>query len=102
MKRLVLAPRIAGELDEIYRYTRDNFGVAQAERYLHEIRAAFSLIQENENIGRPRDEIMTGLRSLVVGGHVIFYRIAASAVEIVGAPNARRDVGRYFSPGKDR
>ena len=100
MKRLVLAARIAGEMDEIYQYTLKTFGAAQAERYLDELNAAFRRIQENESIGRERDDILEGFRSLTVGGHIIFYRVS-NIIEIVGVPHGGRDIGRYFAPRKN-
>lgn len=100
MKPLVLAPRVAGELREIYQYTLGAFGKAQAEQYLDELNAAFRMIQENELIGRDRSDILDGFRSLAVGGHVIFYRVSA-VIEIVGVPHGGRDVGRYFEADKD-
>jgi len=40
-------------LDEIYRYTRDAFGVAQAERYIAGLFEAFGRIESHAVLSRP-------------------------------------------------
>ena len=99
MKRLVLAPRIPGELDEIYRYTAAKFGVAQAERYELALRNVFKLIQDYEAAGRLRDDIAPGCRSFSVGSHVVFYFVT-DVIEIVGVPHGRSDLRSYFSKNR--
>ena len=40
-------------LDEIYRYTRDRWGIEQAERYITELFAAFGQIESHGVASRP-------------------------------------------------
>lgn len=40
-------------LDEIYRYTRDHWGDAQAERYITDLFEAFERIETHEVLSRP-------------------------------------------------
>lgn len=95
MRRLVLAPRVAVELKAIARYTAERFGGLQASKYLKEIEDAFAMIIDNNEIGRVRDDVDPQFRSLTVGRHVIFFRLT-TVIEIVGAPDQRRDIGLYF------
>jgi toxin ParE1/3/4 len=52
-------------------------------------------------IGRPRDELATDLRSVLVHPRVIFYRVADEIVEIVRVLHQRRDLGAVFARERD-
>jgi toxin ParE1/3/4 len=99
VKDIVLAPRVSAELDQIYLYTDDKFGKAQAERYELAFRKVFQLIREHETIGRPRDEIGPGYRSFKVGSHLVFYFVS-DVIEIIGIPHGRRNLSKYFSKAR--
>jgi toxin ParE1/3/4 len=43
-------------------------------------------------MGRARDELYPGLRSLVVGNYLVFYRVTATAVEILRILHGARDL----------
>ena len=47
-------------------------------------------------IGRDRPELSPGLRSFVVGRHVIFYRRFGNGVEIVRVLDGARDLPPLF------
>ena len=46
---------------------------------------------------RARDEVVPGLRSMLVHPYTIFYRVDDQAVEIVRVLHERRDLARIFS-----
>ena|SRR5829696_311365 len=50
-------------------------------------------------IGRARDELAPGLRSLAFGRYVIFYRVPDDCVEIVRVLHGARDLGRALRSG---
>ena len=43
-------------------------------------------------MGRARDELAPGLRSLVVRQYVLFYRVAPDAVQVVRILHGKRDI----------
>lgn len=47
-------------------------------------------------IGRERSELFPGLRSFVVGRHVVFYRRFGNGVEIVRVLDGARDLPPLF------
>ncbi|HEX9324065.1 MAG TPA: type II toxin-antitoxin system RelE/ParE family toxin [Xanthobacteraceae bacterium] len=51
-------------------------------------------------IGRSRDEVAPGLRSLLVHPYAVFYRTKDDAVEIVRVLHEHRDFATIFSTKK--
>ncbi len=47
-------------------------------------------------LGRARAEILPGLRSTLVGKHVLFYRVRGEAVEVLRIIHGRRDLRRIM------
>lgn len=69
-----LTRRADQDLIDIYLYTLEQFGMAQAERYAEGVRSCFALLADNPRLGRPADLIRPGLRRHEHGSHVILYR----------------------------
>jgi toxin ParE1/3/4 len=70
------------DLDDIWDYSRDQWGARRATAYLRDLRAVIELIAERPDIGQaldPPDEIF---RKRPIGSHVIFYRLQRGVVEI--------------------
>lgn len=84
------------DLEDIFDYTVEQFGLEQAVIYVSEFEAAFEGLAVNSKLGRERAEIRKGLRSLVKGSHVIFYRIVRKKVRIIRILHASRDLITFF------
>jgi toxin ParE1/3/4 len=54
------------------------------------------MVEEHPLIGRKRDEVRPGLRSLVSHPNVIFYRVRNDIPEIVRVLDGRRDIDSIF------
>lgn len=84
MGKYILTDAADADLDSIGRYTRDSFGMAQAARYLTDLKSAFIMLGDRPDAGRPRQDIASGLRSFRKASHLIFYRInEISEVEVL-------------------
>jgi toxin ParE1/3/4 len=77
-------------LSDIYLYTAETFGRAQADRYLQGFASAFELLADNPRTGRSADQVRPGLRRHEHAGHVIFYRETGDEVLIVAVIHSRR------------
>lgn len=77
-----LTPAARSDIRSIWNYTDDEWGSAQAGRYLGQIEETIELLVRNPALGRPRDEIRPGFRSHPIGRHMIFYRIVGNDIEI--------------------
>jgi hypothetical protein len=52
-------------------------------------------------LGRPRTELMSGLRSILVHPYAVIYRITDDAVEIVRVLHERRDLPTELKKDRD-
>ncbi|WP_313677085.1 type II toxin-antitoxin system RelE/ParE family toxin [Mycolicibacterium sp.] len=78
--RYLLSPEAQADLEQIWDYTDDRWGVAQADHYLRELQLVIELAAANPGIGRACEEIRPGYRKLAAGSHVLFYRMTADDV----------------------
>jgi toxin ParE1/3/4 len=70
------------DLDDIWDYSRDQWGKRRATTYLQDLLAVIELIAERPDIGQALEPPDEGFRKRPVGSHVIFYRLENDAVEI--------------------
>jgi toxin ParE1/3/4 len=99
-RRLVWAPAARNDLRDIWRYF---VGVASpeiADRLLRDIQRAGERVRQRPLAWRARDEVMPGLRSILVHPYVIFYRFSEGTVEIVRVLHQRRNLAAVFPKRK--
>ena len=80
MSKYILSPNAQKSLVSIKVYSLNQFGERQTKIYLQSIQSKFEELAGNPEIGRIRDEIKTGYLSVLIGSHVIFYRISESYI----------------------
>ena len=83
MSKYILSPNAQKSLLNIKAYSSKQFGERQTKIYLQSIQSKFGDLADNPEIGRIRDEIKTGYLSVLIGSHVIFYRISESHIDII-------------------
>ena len=91
-----LSQEADNDLDEIYDYTADNFGVEQAVTYLSSFEEIFNDLCKHPELGRERNEIRSGLRSLAHQSHTIFYRVLTNKIRMVRILHGSRDIARFL------
>jgi toxin ParE1/3/4 len=97
VSRYLLSPAARADLEEIWEYTRQHWGVDQAEDYIRELQHAMARAAANPRIGRACDEIRIGYRKLAGGSHVFFYRVTDNGViDVVRVLHQRMDVDRHL------
>ncbi|WP_163450042.1 type II toxin-antitoxin system RelE/ParE family toxin, partial [Escherichia coli] len=67
------APRAVVDIEEIFDYTADHWGLDQAELYVRQIERAVETLAAAPSRGRRCDDIRPGFRRYPVGTHTIFY-----------------------------
>ena len=80
--KLVLSFRAKEDLFEIWEFIADHDEVA-ADRYIDHLRDRASELLHFPELGRARDEIHPGLRSLLARNHLIFYRLEDEEVQVL-------------------
>ena len=95
MARLSVSPDAKQDLVEVFLFiARDHLGAA---RRMHlQFQQTFLTIAGQPSIGRSRDELAAGIRSLAVGKYVIYYRRAGRAVRILRLLHGARDIEKLF------
>jgi len=96
MYELVKRPLADADLRKIWRDTYKDWGQAQADKYLREIGVALQNLKDNPRMGRERDEIREGYRSLVVRQHLIFYVIQDQKISVRRVLHGRMDPDRHL------
>ena len=88
---LVLKPRAKSDLDEIWDYTADKWGLGQAETYTRRLWADIIAVAARPTLGRECPEVRQGYRKYPSGSHVLFYHSAAGGIEVVRILHKRMD-----------
>ena len=82
MANYVLSRAAEHSLEDIYIYTHDQHGPAQAEAYHEACHRMFGLLADFPYLGRSADEFRPGLRQYPHGSHVIYYSVREGVVHI--------------------
>jgi toxin ParE1/3/4 len=94
--RLVLRPRARRDLADIWHYTADQWGAAQADNYTAAIGREFDRACEFAQIGSPVEGLPLDYRKLTSGKHRIIYRYSDTELIVVRIIHQRQDVPDDF------
>ena len=89
---LVWAPKAKQDLLRIWGYYARLASPEIADSLLHEIGKRALGLSQRPFVGRPRTELLPGLRSVLVHPYAIIYLVTDNAVEIVRVLHERRDL----------
>ena len=89
------------DIEQIADYIARQSGLDQADRFLNNLDAKFVKIAQFPNLGRQRDEILPGLRSLPMDNYLILYMVMGQDVEIFRVVSGYRDLSALFTDADD-
>ena len=89
------------DIEQIADYIARQSGLDQGERFLNKLDAKFVKIAQFPNLGRQRDEILPGLRSLPMDNYLILYMVIGQDVEIFRVVSGYRDLSALFTDADD-
>lgn len=85
-------PRAVRDIGQIWDYTAEHWGTAQADRYMGAIREVCDALAAGDATGTDAGYISPGYRRIRSGRHIVFFRLMRSgAVEIVRILHERMD-----------
>lgn len=84
------------DLDEIWDYSRRNWGAVRAAGYLDRLADAAEALARGELTGTRADDIRPGLRRLVSGSHILWFRITDDRLLVIRVLHQSRDAGRWM------
>ena len=89
------------DIEQIADYIASRSGLDRADRFLSNLDAKFAKIAQFPNLGRQRDEILPGLRSLPMDNYLILYMVMGQDVEIFRVVSGYRDLSALFTDADD-
>ena len=92
MSGYVLTPAAQADLEDIWRYSVQQWSFTQAERYILSIRDACNDLASGAQNGQDAGDIRAGYRKLKVGSHVLFFRRPGDTLEVVRILHQRMDL----------
>jgi toxin ParE1/3/4 len=93
--KLYVSPEAEGDLDEIEEYIGADNPLA-ATNFVKHLAEYFLQLTDNPGIGRKRDYLRTGLRSITKGDYLILYCQKNDVVEVVRVLHGARDIEAIF------
>ncbi len=96
MPEIALRPKARADLDDIWDYTVEKWGYAQAEKYLRMLNQTFETLADNPELGRIYDEVHEGLRVYPSGRHLIFYFATDDGIDVVRVLHERMDIPSHL------
>jgi toxin ParE1/3/4 len=94
--RLLWSDTADEDLLSIWRYGADGWSPTTADEHLGDIQNTCQMLLRAPELGRPRDELIHGVRSIPLDPHVIFYRETVRGIEILRVLHQREDIHEIF------
>ena len=91
-----LSPEADSDISDIFDYTEFEYGLQKAVDYTTQFSAVFIQLSQEPELGRTRNEIRNGLRSLTQNEHVIFYRLLSDHIRIVRVLHGHSDISNFL------
>ena len=79
------------DLEEIWKYTSENWSLTQADKYYRNIVKEFGEICKHPEIGKPIDYVKPGHRTKGIKSHLIVYKIKNGKIWIDRVLHERMD-----------
>ena len=80
----------------ILAYTRQQWGENQRNDYREALNRSFDSLRANPELGRARDDLPPGVRSLVVRQHIVFYRLEADTIRVLRVLHGRMNAATHL------
>jgi len=91
-----LSPAAERDLEGIWKYTRAEWGIEQAERYTDLLTAAFQVLAESPKSAPTCDHIRPGYRRRNVERHMIYFRVTDYGIAIIPVLHERMDAPHHL------
>jgi toxin ParE1/3/4 len=91
-----LAPKAERDMEDIWQYTRAQWGLEQAHRYTDRLIAAFEELAASPKTAPLCDHIRKDYRRQIAGRHVIYFRVTEYGIAIIRILHAQMDPQRHL------
>jgi toxin ParE1/3/4 len=94
--RLEISARAIEDIEAIFTYGVEQFGLATARTYYKQLFDLFDLIKLTPEMARQRPDLKFKSRAIKFRSHIVFYRTDARRVRILRILHGRQDWSKYL------
>lgn len=91
-----LSPAAQGDLDAIFDYTVQRWGLEQAVDYTQAMQSAWTALAQAPDRSQDCGHIRSGYRRAAVGRHVIYFRVESWGIAVIRILHQRMDPPRHL------
>lgn len=91
-----ITPRASRDIEAIADHLATQNSLERAEQFLNGIDSTLQRIAQFSQIGRKRDELYPGSRSLSYQQYIIFYRLLNDDIEVLRVVSGYQDLAALF------
>ena len=95
-REILLRPRAEEDLESIYDYSYDEFGLNRAVEYIYDLNNAFIKLANNPDLARKCDVIKPNLQTYQVSSHIIFFKATKVHISIIRILHKSMDSPRHL------
>ena len=95
MARVTRRPQAEADILEIWDYIVDD-SILDADRWVDSLDEKLALWATQPMMGRSRDELAPGIRSLAFGRYVVFFEPLSDGIDVVRVLHGSRDIDATF------
>lgn len=95
MNRVTFSPAAIADIDGIWDYTAEMWGVDQADRYTDDIRDACNDLAAGKKQGRTSD-VRDGYLKYSVGKHFVFFVRTCDGIAVIRVLHQQMDTDRHL------
>lgn len=96
MKAQLLSPKAKQDIERIWDYTEEKWGVSQAEFYINSIPKILDGLCDGAVVSQSAAQIRDGYRKVLIGSHVIFFKENANSIEVIRILHQRMHTTHLF------
>lgn len=78
-----LRPKAVNDLENIYDYSVQEWGLNRAETYIHDLETTLQNLADNAALGRHYEHVRPNLRAFPVVSHVVYYKPASYGIAVI-------------------
>lgn len=91
-----LRPKAHSDLENIYTYSIQKWGLSRAEKYIRDLEMGFESLIQNDTLGLDYSHVSKNLRSFPVVSHIIYYKKTLYGVIIIRVLHKSMDETRHL------
>ena len=95
MARVTRRPQAEADILEIWAYIAED-SIVEADRWVDRLDESLLLWATQPKMGRTRDELSPGIRSLAFGRYVVFFESLLDGIDVVRVLHGSKDLKEEF------